>query len=287
VYGAGAARIEILNRLKKQSKFTIYWFAIFITLGLVCLCLDPAGWFNVLDLYILMINIHLVAKGKLIGIYIGILECLFYAFICFNSALYGEVFKVLAISVPLNTFSIISWMRSMRKQKQEKYAETKQEDIVIKKLSKKSQMIYFAAIILCTGIAYVLLRFVIGQTNALVLSAIALAISIVGKVLTAKRFMDSYALFIFGNVICLFMWAQTMIQTGFVLSDITMIVYYLACFTMDIYAYDLWKAMYRKVAVNGGVILAKRKVNIRKIIKLRRQFRNLHWDKKVDMAKNS
>lgn len=286
-YGAGAARIEILNRLRKQSKFTIYWFTTFITLGIVCLFLDPAGWFNVLDLYILMINIHLVAKGKLLGIYIGILECVFYAFICFNSALYGEVFKVFAITIPLNIFSIISWIRSARKQKQEKYVETKQEDIVIKKLSKKSKPIYLLAIVLCTGVAYVLLRFVIGQTNALLLSSIALAISIVGKVMTAKRYMESYVLFLFGNIICLFMWGQTMIQTGFVLADITMIVYYLACFTMDIYAYDLWKAMYRKVAVNGGVILAMRKVNIKKIIKLRRQFRNLHWDKKIDIAKNS
>lgn len=286
-YGAGAARIEILNRLRKQSKFTLYWFATFITLGIVCLFLDPAGWFNVLDLYILMINIHLVAKGKLLGIYIGILECVFYAFICFNSALYGEVFKVFAITIPLNIFSIISWIRSARKQKQEKYVETKQEDIVIKKLSKKSKPIYLLAIVLCTGVAYVLLRFVIGQTNALLLSSIALAISIVGKVMTAKRYMESYVLFLFGNIICLFMWGQTMIQTGFALADITMIVYYLACFTMDIYAYDLWKAMYRKVAVNGGVILAMRKVNIKKIIKLRRQFRNLHWDKKIDIAKNS
>ena len=234
-----------------------------------------------------MINIHLVAKGKLVGIYVGILECVFYAFICFNSALYGEVFKVFAITIPLNIFSIISWMRSARKQKQDKYVETKQEDIVIKKLSKKSKPIYLLAIVLCSGVAYVLLRFVIGQTNALVLSSIALSISIVGKVMTAKRYMESYVLFLFGNIICLFMWGQTMIQTGFVLADITMIVYYLACFTMDIYAYDLWKAMYRKVAVNGGVLLAKRKLNIKKIIKLRRQFRNLHWDKKIDMAKNS
>ena len=286
-YGAGAARIEILNKLRKQSKFTLYWFATFIVLGLVCLFLDPAGWFNVFDLYILMINIHLVAKGKLVGIYVGILECVFYAFICFNSALHGEVFKVFAITIPLNIFSIISWMRSARKQKQDKYVETKQEDIVIKKLSKKSKPIYLLAIVLCSGVAYVLLRFVIGQTNALVLSSIALSISIVGKVMTAKRYMESYVLFLFGNIICLFMWGQTMIQTGFVLADITMIVYYLACFTMDIYAYDLWKAMYRKVAVNGGVLLAKRKLNIKKIIKLRRQFKNLHWDKKIDVAKNS
>ena len=78
-----------------------------------------------------------------------------------------------------------------------------------------------------------------------------------------------------------------MIESGVNLSDLSMTVYYLACFSFDVYAYELWKSMYRKIAVNGGKILAMRKVNIRRIIKLKRQFRSLHWDKKVDMSKNS
>ena len=83
------------------------------------------------------------------------------------------------------------------------------------------------------------------------------------------------------------MWGESIITGGFDLSQISMIVYYLACLTNDIYAYSLWKSMYRKIAVNGGKILAMRKVNIRRIIKLKRQFRSLHWDKRVDMSKNS
>lgn len=288
VYGAAANRIEILNKLKKQSKFTIYWFSIFITLGLICLILDPSGWFNVLDLFVVMINIYLVAKGKLVGMYIGILECLLYAFICYQTQLFGEVIKVLCISVPLNAYSIISWSISLRKQKKEKYTETKQEDIVIKKMKKKDRLIYSVLFIACTAIAYLLLKFVLKQENALLLSSVALAISIVGKILTAQRFMESYMVFNVGNIICLLMWVQTMLtQPTIVVADITMIVYYLACFSNDIYAYGLWKSMYRKVAVNGGVLLAKRKVKIKKIIKLRRQFKNLHWDKDIDVSKNS
>ena len=83
------------------------------------------------------------------------------------------------------------------------------------------------------------------------------------------------------------MWVQTTIQTGFSISELSMIIYTLACFTNDIYAYGLWKGMYRKVAINGGVILAMRKVNIKKIAKLRRRFRSLKWDKEVDITKNS
>lgn len=288
VYGAGANRIEILNKLKKQSKFTIYWFSIFITLGLICFILDPSGWFNVLDLFVVMINIYLVAKGKLVGMYIGVLECLLYAFICYQTQLFGEVVKVLCISVPLNIYSIVSWSISLKKQKKEKYTETKQEDIVIKKMKKKDRLIYSILFIACTAIAYLLLKFVLKQENALLLSSVALAISIVGKILTAQRFMESYMVFNVGNIICLLMWVQTMLtQPTIVVADITMIIYYLACFSNDIYAYGLWKSMYRKVAVNGGILLAKRKVKIKKIIKLRRQFKNLHWDKDIDISKNS
>ena len=78
-----------------------------------------------------------------------------------------------------------------------------------------------------------------------------------------------------------------MIESGVNLSDLSMTVYYLACFSFDVYAYELWKSMYRRVAINGGVILAKRKVKISRIIKLRRRYKNLHWNKEIDVSKNS
>ena len=287
-YGAGADRIEILNKLKKQSKFTIYWYVIFITLGLICLIIDPSSWLNVLDLFIVMVNISLVAKGKLIGIYIGVFECFFYAFICYNSQLYGEIFKVLAISAQLNIYSIITWTIKMKKQKKEKFVDsTAEEDIVIRKLSKKQKILFAFLLVIISGIAYCFLRFILGQDNALILGSISLATMIVAKILSAMRCMESYVIFNTSDVICLLMWIQTTIQVGFSMSELSMIIYTLACFTNDIYAYGLWKSMYRKVAVNGGVILAMRKVNIKKIAKLRRRFRNLKWDKEIDMSKNS
>jgi nicotinamide mononucleotide transporter PnuC len=287
-YGSNANRIELLNKLKKQSKFTLIWYCIFITLGLVCLIIDPSSWFNVLDLFIVMINIDLVARGKLIGIYVGVAECLFYAFICYKSQLFGEVIKVLCISVPLNIYSIISWTIAMKKQKKEKYTDsTKDDEIVIKKLTKKQLAIYIALIAIVSGLSFCLLKFLVGQKNALILSSVSLALTIIGKILTAKRYMESYVVFNVGNAICLLMWVQTIIQTGFSISELSMTVYTLACLTNDIYAYGLWKSMYRKVAVNGGVLLAMRKVNIKKIIKLRRRFRNLRWNKEIDVNKNS
>jgi len=121
VYGKDADQVEFLTRLKKQSKFTIFWYITFIILGAVCLALDIKGWLYVIDLYVVMLNIDLVARGKISGIYVGIAECVLYGVICFITQLYGEIFKVLCISIPLNIVSIVNWTKSKKKNEKEKY----------------------------------------------------------------------------------------------------------------------------------------------------------------------
>lgn len=292
MYGASANRVEILTRLRKYSKFTIVWYITFFLLGLVCLAINPSGWFYVLDLYVVMLNIDLIARGKLAGMYIGILECFLYSFNCIQTRLWGEVIKMLCICVPLNIASIINWTKSLKQQKYERYSSKEDEDIIVRRLSKK-EIFKFSVIGVFVGLAcYALLRFglpLIGikQDTALELGAISLTISIISKIFTARKNMEAWVLCIANDIICLLMWVQSIIFGGFDLSQISMIVYYLACFTNDVYAFSLWKSMYRKIAVNGGKLLAMRKVNIRRIIKLKRQFKNLHWNKKVDMEKNS
>ncbi len=289
-YGEDVDRIEVLKILKRQSKFTIWWFTIFFVLGIVCLFLDIDGWFNVLDLFVVMVNIYLVTKGKASGIIIGIIECFLYAFVCLQTNLYGEIVKVLAICVPLNTVSLINWLRSTKKQKKTKYNETekqKKTELEIRKLNKKLIIIYSCSAIFIAIGSYFLLKYVLNQNTALILGSISLTLMIVGKILTAQRYMESYIIFILGNIICLAMWVQTLCTIPFEYSTITMIVYQLACLTNDIFGYFSWKKMFRKVAINGGFILVKRKVNIKRIAKLKRQYRNLRWNKQVDLAKNN
>lgn len=293
MYGASANRVELLTRLRKYSKFTIVWYITFFLLGFVCFAISPSSWFYVIDLYVVMINIDMVARGKLAGMYIGIFECFLYSFNAMQSGLWGEVIKNLAICVPLNIVTIVNWTKSLKKQKYENYSSKKEDDdIIVRKLSKL-EILKFSGIgifIFCG--CFVLLKYIlpligIVQEKALILGALSLTISILGKILTSRQNMEAWILCITGAIICLLMWGESIISEGFDLSQISMIVYYLACLTNDIYAYSLWKSMYRKIAVNGGKILAMRKVNIRRIIKLKRQFRTLHWNKKIDMQKNS
>ena len=210
-----------------------------------------------------------------------------------QSGLWGEVIKNLLICVPLNVITIVKWTNSLRKQKYEKFSSKKEDDdIIVRKLTKSEILKFFVLGLFIFAGCYTLLKYIlpligIVQDKALILGALSLTISILGKILTSRQNMEAWILCISGAVICLLMWGESIITEGFDLSQISMIVYYIACLTNDIYAYSLWKSMYRKIAVNGGKILALRKVNIRRIIKLKRQFRSLHWDKRIDMEKNS
>ncbi len=288
-YGSQANRIEILNKLQKQSKFSLWWFSSFIVLGLACLILDfESAWFNVFDLYIVMVNVYLIAKGKLSGIYVGILECFIYAFICYKTALFGEVVKSLCIAVPLNVYSIYTWKKGIKERQKEKYDKHEDEDVEIRKMTKMNKLVVGISAIVLSVVCYFFLKYALGQTNALVLGAISLAIMIIGKVMIAKQFMESYNIHLINDLIGLGMWIETIITGGFSIAGLSMIIYYFAMFTNDIYAYNLWKAMYRKVAINhGGFLFLRRKLKVNKIIKLRRQYRNLRWNRDVDISKNS
>ena len=290
LYGAGANRLEVLKALQAQTKIRIIWYIAFFIFGIICLILEPKSWFYVLDLYVLLFNIDLVSEGKLIGVYIGIIECYMYAYICYLSGLYGEVIKMLAISVPLNIFTVISWTKNLREQKKVSYSEKKTEEktVVVRKLNKKSFVwiaLLFAAIYVG---CYFLLKWL--NTSALIFSAGVLGCTLFSKVLSALRFKENWWFSIVSNLIASGMWIQVIIEssaTGLNLLELPALFSTFACLTNAFFGYATWKSLYRKIAVNGGEILAIRRVKINRIIKLRRRYQKLVWDKKIDIQKNS
>ena len=291
-YGSiGENRIDILRELEKESKFKLIWYIIFVTLGFVCLFITPAGWFNVLDLFVVMVNIDLVSRGKVIGLYIGTAECLMYIYICFLSGLYGEIIKMCIINIPLNVIAIINWTKNLKKQKEKKYEDSSESDgIVIRKLSKKS----YALIIPLMAVLFVGCFFGLKllNTNALIFSAGVLVLTIFSKILSGLRYKENYIFGIISYTIQTAMWVDVIIESSLSanaldLTTLALMVTTIACIVSDINAYILWKSMYRKVAINGGEVLAMRKVNIKKIIKLRHTYQNLKWNKEIDIARNS
>jgi len=289
VYGAGANRIEILKALEKQSKFRIIWYITFFILGIACLIIEPKSWFYVIDLYVLMVNIDLASQGKLIGVYIGIVECFLYAYICFISGLYGEVIKMFIINVPLNIFTVINWTKNLKEQKHNQNTNKDDSSAVVVRKLNKAGFVWLPLILVAiyTGSFFGLKAL---NTSALIFSAGALTCTIFSKILNGLRFKENWWFTIALNLINTGMWIQVMVSAkngGISLIELPALVSTFACLTNSFYGYNIWKSMYRKIAVNGGEILAIRKVKINKIIKIRRKYQKLVWDKKIDINKNS
>ncbi len=290
VYGLAANRIEVLRALEKQNKFRLIWYITFFLLGIACLIIEPSCWFYVLDLYVLMINIDLASQGKLIGIYIGIIECFMYSYICFISGLYGEVIKMFIINIPLNIFTVASWMKNLKEQKNTSYKKKDDDNaVVIRKLNKSNfwwMPLVFLTIYVGSYFGLQLLK-----TSALIFSAGALTCTIFNKILNGLRYKESWLFNIASNLINTGMWIQVMITSassgGISLIELPALISTFACLANSFYGYSMWKSMYRKIAVNGGEILAIRNVKINKIIKLRRKYQKLIWNKQIDINKNS
>lgn len=286
-YQKDKTRPSLLLKLKQQSHFYQIWFSTFIILGITLLILDPTNWLNVFDLFIVMANIYLVVKRKVIGIYIGLLECIIYGIICWYNGLYGEVINAFLLYMPIYIYDIVNWTVSLRAQKKNPSSNNNDDELKINKLNKRQWFLYTLSTITIFILSYVLLKYIIKQEQALLFSALSIAVSIIGEIMIARCFMESYVLLYLGELIGLLIWVQSMLETTVTMEGITMIVYYLATFSNNLYGYYLWKDVYRKVAIKHGVLLNKRKLKIKKIIKIRRKFKNLHWNKEIDMNKNS
>lgn len=280
IYGEGVDRMQVLRRLHKENTFRFWWYLIFGLASIICLICAPASWLSVIEIFILMVNIDLVARGKVAGLYMAILDCLLYIVVSSLSGLWGEVIKMACIYIPLNIVAIISWSKNLKVQKK---GNKSNSTIQIRRLNAKGWIVCSVGFLVLTIGGYFFLGWL--NTTSLVMSTLAFAIGIINKVLSGQRYLESYPVNIATNIISTTLWITTFITTQNP-TAIVPILMKLASLVDGIYGYILWKGMYMAEKVNGGKILSKREVNIKKVIKLRRMYKKLYWRDDVQQNKS-
>ena len=284
IYGEGMDRFQALRAIHRENAFRFWWYLIGIVATIVNMCFFPQSWLASLEVIILMLNIDFVCRGKVIGIYLGILDCLFYIAVCSFAGLWGEVIKMVAINIPLNIVAIISWTKNIKSQ-QKSGASSQSDTIEIRKLSLKGYLIYAAVFVAsCVG-GYFLLGAL--NTSSLIISTIAFGIGIIAKILGSFRYKESYIVYIVKDLIQITLWISLWLAAG-PGEAIGPMIMTLVSFTDSIYGYIFWRQLYRQTSINGkGTLYAKRPVKIKNIIKLRHMYKDLYWDKEVDVNRNS
>ena len=272
-------RAEFERKMKSQNKFDVIWYSVFVTFGFVCVGLFYSDWMiylTVAELFSGLLVNNLLARGKVLGIWINILSCLLYGTICYLTKAYGEMAKTLIISNVFNIIGIVNWNKSSKK------SET--SDLAVRTMSKKHLSLVLTAFAACSVATYFVLD-AVGTTLAYI-GCITFTLNIVIKYTQMSRYKESWWFAIANGIISTIMWLVIVIQSGTSSGDWSTLPTFggsLGALSSSIYGLVTWNSLFKRATVRGGNYFAMRPVRIRRVVKLRRgSLAHLVWDSKKD-----
>lgn len=179
---------------KGWSKFEIIWLSVFTAIGLY---LSVTWGENALGLITFLTGIFcvvLVAKGSIWNYAFGVVNVLGYAYISYQSKLYGEVMLNAFYFLPMQFIGYYMWKKAMGSNK----------EVIMRKLTSK-QNIILGAVVVAAVFAYQQILIALGG-NLTLLDSMSTVISVIAMILMAKRFREQWALWIIVNVVSITMW---------------------------------------------------------------------------------
>ena len=137
----------------------------------------------------------LAGKGKISCYFIGMLGTFCYCYIAFKNGLFGNLFLYGFYYFPTYIIGIICWSKNLKKDSGE---------IIKTCLSKKERLIYLSLMcILATILNFVLIK--IGGKTPLI-DATTTIFSIFGQILTIKRCIEQWYIWLVVNILTFIMW---------------------------------------------------------------------------------
>ena len=305
-------RAEILHVLKKYSLFDILWYSVFFVFGMVCIAIFYDDWtiyLTVGELFIYLFYANLIARGKVLGIWLNFVDCLMYGAISFITGAYGELFKTMVISNIFNIYGVISWTKQGNNNNDKKIKDKAKEqddkninieknkpingsvklapkqsnELQVRALSVKMLVILVVLYIVSTVGVYFVLDLV--NTTYAYLGAITFTASMFNKYLSMARYKESWWVSLLGSSVLVVMWTLILVSGVKANGDWTALPVLgtnIASLVNTVNGIIIWNKLYKRTIINGGEYLAMRPVKVNRIIKLKRKYAHLKWTEKTD-----
>ena len=273
------SRAEILRVLKGASAFDIIWYSSFIVLGVVCIVLFHSQWMTYLTVAEMLCGLlaaNLIARGKIIGIWLNIVDCILFGIIAFISRAYGEMVKVLIISNIFNVYGIINWSNASK-------TSVSADEFSVRILGKKMSAIVYPAFAALTAIMYFILSAVV--TSKAYLGCITFSCNIAIKYLQMSRYKEAWYFALLNDFISVLMWTMILADNVSASGDWSVLPTVgtsMGFFINSINGMVVWNKLYKKMSFTGSVYLAMRPVNIKRFIVLKRNYQHLVWNREKD-----
>lgn len=171
-------------------------------------------------------------KGKISCYIFGMIGTLIYAYLAFKNSLFGNLILYGCYYFPMEIIGILKWKRHLKK-----------DTHVINKtqLDKNSKILYFGLAFASTLLVTIILKKIGG--SAPFMDSFTTVFSIFGMLLTVKRCVEQWYIWLVVNALSTIMWIQAYINGSNCLATVIMWVTY---FILAIYFLVEWQKELKK-----------------------------------------
>lgn len=165
-------------------------------------------------------------QGKIICFFFGLIYCLGYIYICYETKLYGDLMLTI-LYIPLNILGIFTW------RKNQNLSKTK---ILIRKLTKHNFIMYILAGLFVSLIYGFFLQKI--HSEFPFLNAFSTMAQILAFYLQIQRYQENYLIVTFANGILCYIWLNLFLQQTTYLPQLFNATIFLL---LGIFYYFKWK----------------------------------------------
>jgi nicotinamide mononucleotide transporter len=174
----------------------------------------------------------LVAKGKKFNYYPGIINVVLYAYISYQSKLYGEVMLNALYFLPMQFYGLWLWNKNMADQN---------DNVKITMMSNRNRVLLLAISAVSVYGYGLILEYLKG--NFPFVDSTSTVLSVIAMLLMCFRYGEQWLLWIFVDIVSVIMWVGIYLQDG---TGLSMIVMWSAYLINALYGQYNWYKMHNK-----------------------------------------
>ena len=222
--------MENVKKFFKDIKWYEYLFVgislvVMITLSIVF----HSHIFYILSSTFGVVGVLFLTKVNVVGIFVGIVQIVFYSIISYLNGFYGEMVNNLCVTLPLYIANLITWLKNL-------YSKNGQVKINSSISWKEVVAAICVVVILSVGMFFVLDYF---NTTMVFVSTLSFTFNTLAIYFLARRSSLNFVFYIFSNIANFAMWG-TLIITAHDLSMLITLINVVVYFLLNCYGLYNW-----------------------------------------------
>lgn len=221
------------------TAFEIAWLAVFSAVNVGLFFAWDDTWLGLVTSLTGMLNVVLVAKGKVSNYWFGMVNVTLYAWTAYGNQYYGEVMLNVGYFLPMQFIGLALWRRHTDPTKTT-------DDVRARWLSWRERALWLVVSVLGTA-AYALVLQRLGG-NLPAFDSASTVLSVIAMILMVRRVAEQWVLWIVIDLVSIYLWLVVIDQGG---HEVSMVVMWSAYLVNAVYGMWRWARLAENKPVLG------------------------------------